>query len=149
MRADGTVDISKALEVNVEFDMSRQFWPYLIRKGAIDADFIHPVPHMSFVIGADRCAVFLKTRHATMSAHHCYRGMEYSGGSRQDRRMGAARHGRARSPAGRRGDPHGHGRRRQLRALSRLMSYLKKQDGFTVRFNQMVTNLYRHPHGGW
>ena len=25
-RADGSVDISRALEVNVEFDMSRQFW---------------------------------------------------------------------------------------------------------------------------
>ena len=35
MRADGSVDISRALEVNVEFDMSRQFWSYLIRKGAI------------------------------------------------------------------------------------------------------------------
>ena len=78
-RADGSVDISRALEVNVEFDMSRQFWSYLIAKGAIErADsFIHPVPHMSFVIGADRQA-FLKKRHAAMSAHHCYRGMEYS-----------------------------------------------------------------------
>src|SRR5216684_5162052 len=79
MRADGSVDISKALEVNVEFDMSRQFWSYLIRKGAMAApnSFIHPVPHMSFVIGADRAA-FLNKRHAAMSAHHCYRGMEYS-----------------------------------------------------------------------
>ena len=79
MRADGSVDIAKALEVNVEFDMSRQFWSYLIKKGAIASpdSFIHPVPHMSFVIGADRQA-FLKKRHAAMSRHHCYRGMEYS-----------------------------------------------------------------------
>jgi malate dehydrogenase (quinone) len=79
MRKDGNVDISKALEVNVEFDLSRQFWSYLIRKGAIASpdSFIHPVPHMSFVIGADRVA-FLKKRHAAMNAHHCYRGMEYS-----------------------------------------------------------------------
>ena len=34
-RADGSVDISKALEVNVEFDLSRQFWSYLVKKGAI------------------------------------------------------------------------------------------------------------------
>jgi malate dehydrogenase (quinone) len=32
MRADGSVDIAKALEVNVEFDLSRQFWSYLIRR---------------------------------------------------------------------------------------------------------------------
>jgi len=28
-RSDGTIDISKALDVNVEFDLSRQFWSYL------------------------------------------------------------------------------------------------------------------------
>src|ERR1700758_151996 len=78
-RPDGSVDIAKALEVNTEFDLSRQFWSYLIKKGAIASpdSFIHSVPHMSFVIGTDRQA-FLKKRHAAMSAHHCYRGMEYS-----------------------------------------------------------------------
>lgn len=29
MRADGSIDIAKALEVNVEFDLSRQLWSYL------------------------------------------------------------------------------------------------------------------------
>ena len=79
MQADGTVNISKALEVNVEFDLSRQFWAYLIKKGAIKdpASFIHPVPHMSFVQG-DEHVSFLKKRHAAMSAHHCFHGMEYS-----------------------------------------------------------------------
>jgi malate dehydrogenase (quinone) len=78
-RADGSIDISKALEVNVEFDLSRQFWSYLVRKGAIDdpRSFIQPVPHMSFVSGAANVA-FLRKRFAEMSAHHCYHGMEYS-----------------------------------------------------------------------
>ena len=35
LESDGTVNISKALEVNVEFDLSRQFWSYLVKKGAI------------------------------------------------------------------------------------------------------------------
>jgi len=30
-RSDGSVDISKALSVNTEFDLSRQLWAYLIR----------------------------------------------------------------------------------------------------------------------
>src|ERR1700722_20124347 len=78
-RPDRSVDISKALEVNVEFDLSRQFWSYLVRKGAIadPRSFIHPVPHMSFVSGAASVA-FLRKRFAEMSAHHCYHGMEYS-----------------------------------------------------------------------
>ena len=35
-RPDGSVDISEALKVNVEFDLSRQFWSYLVRQGAIN-----------------------------------------------------------------------------------------------------------------
>src|SRR3989454_11294301 len=78
-RSDGSIDISKALEVNVEFDLSRQLWSHLVNTGAIRTpeSFIHPVPHMSFVQGADHVA-FLKKRHAALTAHHIYRGMEYT-----------------------------------------------------------------------
>src|SRR5215468_410593 len=78
-REDGSVDISEALKVNTEFDLSRQLWSYLIRKGAI-ADpraFIHPCPHMSFVWGQDNVA-FLRKRFEAMTSSHCYHGMEYS-----------------------------------------------------------------------
>src|SRR5271156_3282250 len=78
-QADGSIDISKALQVNVEFDLSRQLWSYLVKQGSI-ADprrFIHPVPHMSFVHGAQNVA-FLKKRFRAMTAHHCYHGMEYT-----------------------------------------------------------------------
>src|SRR3984885_3413015 len=83
-RADGSIDISKALQVNVEFDLSRQLWSYLVKKGAIKdpQSFIHAVPHMSFVRGAENVA-FLKKRFAAMAAHHCYRGMEYSDDKRR------------------------------------------------------------------
>jgi malate dehydrogenase (quinone) len=78
-RSDGSVDISKALEVNTEFDLSRQLWTYLVSKGAIPDPraFIHPCPHMSFVWGKQDVD-FLRTRHKELSAHHCYHGMEYS-----------------------------------------------------------------------
>lgn len=76
---DGSVEISKALEVNGEFDLSRGFWTTLVKQGALASpgDFIHPVPHMSFVRGAE-AASFLGRRYAALSAHHCYRGMEYT-----------------------------------------------------------------------
>jgi malate dehydrogenase (quinone) len=78
-RDDGSIDISKALDVNVEFDLSRQLWAYLVRTGAIadPATFIHACPHMSFVVGDDDVA-FLRKRYAAMSAHHCWSGMAYS-----------------------------------------------------------------------
>lgn len=81
---DGSIDISKALEVNTEFDLSRQFWAYLVKKGAIrdPQSFIHPVPHFSFVRGLENVA-FLKKRFEALSAHHCYRGMEYSDDKKQ------------------------------------------------------------------
>lgn len=78
-RKDGSVDISKALEVNTEFDLSRQLWAFLVNKGAIPDPraFINPCPHMSFVWGKENVA-FLQTRFKEMSANHCYHGMEYS-----------------------------------------------------------------------
>jgi malate dehydrogenase (quinone) len=78
-RSDGSVDISRALEVNTEFDLSRQLWSFLVKKGAIPDPraFINPCPHMSFVWGAANVS-FLRERFKEMSAHHCYHGMEYS-----------------------------------------------------------------------
>jgi malate dehydrogenase (quinone) len=82
--ADGSIDISKALQVNTEFDLSRQLWAYLIRKGAIKdpQSFIHPVPHFSFVRGPENRA-FLKRRFEALTAHPLYYGMEYSEDEKQ------------------------------------------------------------------
>jgi malate dehydrogenase (quinone) len=82
--SDGSIDISKALEVNTEFDLSRQLWAYLVKKGAIKdpQSFIHPVPHMSFVRGSENVA-FLKKRFEALSAHHLYHGMDYSDDKKQ------------------------------------------------------------------
>jgi len=151
MTADGSIDIAKALEVNVEFDLSRQFWSYLIRKGAIATpdSFIHPVPHMSFVIGADRQA-FLKKRHAAMSAHHCYQGMEYTEDHARIAEW-APLIIEGRDPA----QPVAatrivNGADVNYGALTRnLLEYLRKQDGFAAHFSEMVTDLKRRPDGGW
>ncbi len=78
-QADGSIDIAKALEVNVEFDLSRQLWAYLVKKGVIKDPqmFIHPVPHHSFVTGRENIQ-YLKKRFAALTAHHCFRGMLYT-----------------------------------------------------------------------
>lgn len=78
-RADGSIDISKALEVNVEFDLSRQLWSFLVTKGSIKdpRSFIHPIPHMCFVRGIENVS-FLRKRFEAMTSHHCYYGMEYT-----------------------------------------------------------------------
>jgi malate dehydrogenase (quinone) len=78
-KEDGSIDISKALQVNTEFDLSRQLWSYLVTKGGIKnpQDFIHAVPHISFVQGAENVAL-LKKRFDALIANPCYHGMEFS-----------------------------------------------------------------------
>src|SRR5207248_7927754 len=95
-REDGSVDISEALKVNTEFDLSRQLWSYLIRKGAIPDPhaFIHACPHMSFVWGKDNVA-FLRKRFGEMSKPLLLRNGVHRK-SRQDRRMGSTDYGRSR-----------------------------------------------------
>jgi malate dehydrogenase (quinone) len=78
-QADGSIDISKALQVNTEFDLSRQLWAYLVKNRAIrdPQSFIHPVPHFSFVRGMENRR-FLRKRYEALSSHPLYYGMEYS-----------------------------------------------------------------------
>jgi malate dehydrogenase (quinone) len=78
-KSDGTIDISKALKINTQFDLSRQFWAYLLKKGLIKnpQKFIHAVPHYSFVRGEED-ASYLRRRFHALSNHHCFTGMEYS-----------------------------------------------------------------------
>ncbi|MGU3657989.1 malate dehydrogenase (quinone) [Methylobacterium fujisawaense] len=150
-RPDGSVDIAKALEVNTEFDISRQLWAHLVRKGAIPDPraFIHPCPHMSFVWGAENVA-FLKARYAAMSAHHCYHGMEYS----EDPQVIAGWapliiEGRA--P----GEPIAAtrivtGTDVDYGALTHLLvKQLAAQPGFSVHYNRKVVALDRVDDGRW
>lgn len=83
-QSDGTVSINRALKINTEFDLSRQFWSYLVKEGRIDdpRSFIHPVPHYSFVRG-EKDANYLKKRFEALSRHHCYKGMEFSDNKKQ------------------------------------------------------------------
>ena len=76
---DGQVDISKAVTVNEQFQISRQFWSYLVEQGILPSsrDFLTPVPHMSFVWGESNVS-FLRKRHEVLSAHPLFAGMEYS-----------------------------------------------------------------------
>ncbi|MGJ8677885.1 MAG: malate dehydrogenase (quinone) [Akkermansiaceae bacterium] len=78
-KADGSVDISKAINIFESFEESKQFWSFLIEQGLIDSpkDFIRRVPHMSFVRGSDNVD-YLKNRHEAMSGHHFFQEMEYT-----------------------------------------------------------------------
>ena len=150
-RADGSVDISEALKVNTEFDLSRQVWSYLIRKGAIrdPRNFIHPCPHMSFVWGRDNVA-FLRKRFEAMSASHCYHGMEYS-----ENRAKIAEWAPLIMDG--RGEEEPFAATRIITgtdvdygALTHLLvKHLSAQPGVSVRYKHHVVDLDREANGAW
>ncbi|QEC74437.1 malate:quinone oxidoreductase [Mucilaginibacter ginsenosidivorax] len=76
---DGTVEIKKAIKIAEQFEISKEFWTYLIDKKYIPSaeSFIRKVPHMSFVWGADNVN-YLKKRQQALVKHHFFKGMEYS-----------------------------------------------------------------------
>ncbi|MBD2860650.1 malate:quinone oxidoreductase [Paenibacillus sp. IB182363] len=78
-KPDGSIDISKAIKVNEQFQVSMQFWSYLVSSNLIrnPNDFIMPIPHMSMVQGEQNVA-FLKKRFEAMISNPLFQGMEYS-----------------------------------------------------------------------
>ena len=78
-RADGSIDISSAVKVNEQFQVSRQFWSHLIDIGALPnpSAFLNSTPHMSFVWGGDNVE-YLRKRFDAMKDHPLFEGMEYS-----------------------------------------------------------------------
>ncbi len=76
---DGSVNVQKLIEIFEQFDHSKQFWANAVETGMVEnpSEFINPVPHLSFVHGADMVD-FLKRRHEGMAAHHFFDGIEYS-----------------------------------------------------------------------
>lgn len=76
---DGSIDIDKALKINEEYQVSKQFWSHLVKSELIrnPQDFIERVPHMSFVRGEDNVA-FLKKRFEALSRHPLFEGMQFS-----------------------------------------------------------------------
>jgi malate dehydrogenase (quinone) len=76
---DGSVDISKAVKIAESFEVSKEFWSYLIEQNFITVppSFIRQIPHMSFVWG-DKNVDFLRTRYEALTSCHLFKGMEYT-----------------------------------------------------------------------
>lgn len=77
-KKDGSVDVSKAIKINEQYQLSRQFWAYLLNTNQIDSpEFIQELPHISWVQGADTVK-FLKKRFDILSKNPLFEGMEYT-----------------------------------------------------------------------
>jgi malate dehydrogenase (quinone) len=76
---DGSIDIKKATKILESFEVSKQFWAYLVGDNYFDTpdSFISPVPHVSFVWGEENVN-YLKKRYDALQQSHLFCDMEYS-----------------------------------------------------------------------
>jgi len=147
---DGAVDVSKAVTINEQFAVSRQFWSHLVRSGLTGApkDFITPVPHVSFVTG-EAGRSYMRTRHAAMTAQPVFEGLEYTddadvlagwvplmmAGRPADQVVAATR-----AVAGTDVD---------FGSLTRLLFAAAEERGVHVHVDQRVTDVERRGDGRW
>ena len=78
-RPDGSIDISKAVLVNEQFQVSRQFWSYAVENGVLLPDartFINPIPHVSFVHGSERVE-YLRRRREALASNPLFAATEF------------------------------------------------------------------------
>jgi malate dehydrogenase (quinone) len=78
-KPDGSIDIAKAVKINEQFEMSREFWNHLLTTGALPqpARFISRTPHMTFVRGAENVD-YLRRRFETLREHPLFGELEFS-----------------------------------------------------------------------
>ena len=77
-RPDGSIDISKAVQVNEQFQVTRQFWAYAVENHLLPdvRSFLNPVPHVGFAHGAADVD-FLKRRHDALVDNPLFASMEF------------------------------------------------------------------------
>lgn len=76
---DGKIDTKKAVHIAEQFQLSRQFWSYLIENKKLPSpdNFIHSVPHLSFVWGDENVA-FLQKRYEALVKNPLFSTMQFS-----------------------------------------------------------------------
>lgn len=77
---DGSLpDPTKAIAINEQFQLSRQFWSTLVESGTLGepSTFIHAIPHMTFVRG-EKDVDYLRRRFEALKAQPLFKGMEFT-----------------------------------------------------------------------
>jgi malate dehydrogenase (quinone) len=77
--ADGSVDVSRAVEIGEQFAASLMFWAHLVQRGLLGPPetFLRPVPHLGFGRGAAGVA-HLRARWEGLRDHPLFADLEFS-----------------------------------------------------------------------
>lgn len=148
---DGTIEIKKAIEIAEQFELSRQFWSYLVQKKTIDSpkDFIKSIPHISFVWGESNIN-FLYKRWEALSKNILFGGMEFSANASKIKEW---------IPLVMKNRPESDkiaatlmnkGTDVNFGSLTRTMfDALQKQDNVTLHFHQEVKKIKKQEDNSW
>jgi malate dehydrogenase (quinone) len=150
LKPDGTVNVKKAFDIASSYEISKEFWAYLVEKKIIIPEtFIHSVPHFSFVTG-EQDVSFLKKRFEALVKEPLFKEMEFTVDKEKiaewiplvmkdrnpDEAVAATRM--------KIGTDVDYGN------LTRaIFQYLSKLDGVALKFHEEVKDLEREENGLW
>jgi malate dehydrogenase (quinone) len=149
-RSDGSIDITKAVRINEQFQVTRQFWAYAAQSGILTdvRAFLHPVPHVSFVRGA-KGVDYLRRRRQALDGNPLFAGTELIEDPAEFARrlplMGAARDFAEPTALNWAQD----GTDVDFGALSRQLIGFCVRNGATALFGHEVRGLARESDGTW
>lgn len=148
---DGSIDPKKAISIAESFEVSRQFWSYLVNQKYISSpeSFIKSIPHMSFVWG-EKNVDYLKKRFVALQANPLFADMQFSTDfSKLKEWMPLVME--SRKETGKfAGTAMAIGTDVNFGQLTRSMfKYLSQLDGVTMHFNHEVKKLKQREDGSW
>ncbi len=150
-KPDGSIDISKAVKICEAFEVSKEFWAFLVEKGYVDSpsSFISKVPHMSFVWGENNVN-YLKKRFQLLKANPLFGDMICSEDPKRIEEW---------APLIMRERKSGHpiaatrveyGTDVNFGALTRaIFKKLEKMPGVTMHYHSETLDIDPHSKGGW
>ncbi|MES2810929.1 MAG: malate:quinone oxidoreductase [Bacteroidota bacterium] len=147
---NGTIETKKAVKITESFEVSRQFWSYLVEKDLLQnpENFIKAVPHLSFVWG-DENVEYLRKRFEALQKFHLFKEMEYTEDVNQVKEWaplvmeGRKNKDKIAATSMKCGTDVNFG------ALTRsIFKYLESLDGISMHFNHEVSKL-KKKEGKW
>jgi malate dehydrogenase (quinone) len=150
-KEDGSIDPKKAISIAESFEVSRQFWSYLVQQNYIKSpeNFIKSIPHMSFVWG-DKNVEYLKKRFDVLQSNPLFQEMQFSTDfAKLEEWMPLVME--SRKETGKyAGTSMAIGTDVNFGELTRgMFKHLTEMDGVTMHFNHQVNKLKKRKDGTW
>lgn len=148
---EGNIDIKKAVKIAESFELSRQFWSYLVGSGKLPSPevFIHRIAHLSVVFGEENVS-FLKKRFEALQSNLLFSEMQFSDDKKQVENwipLVMQNRNKAIPVAATLVED---GTDVDFGALTKsLLDYLSQQDGVSIYYNHEVRKLRQKEDGLW